>query len=455
MGKHNVKFSQLERPSSRLAIGMGMSPDREKISEAKRQGNIGLGVANVVDWMKDSLSCPIFNMETIEQVRVGMAGAQPDDSINKNFGADFDPFNMSNDAPGIDYLETTMAQRGELNTNLIACAIFFHITPDPMCFTALGNSWTPTGGPETQQAAGLTPISPDVYTQNDIANLCLGPAAVTPATYNPAVMEHGWWSNYAAWHMVRGYNLTWKIGQHTRIIDEELRHTAYMPTNAQEGSASSSEVDIVNLVARMNHYYAGKGSTEQFLKVNRIRIGSVGAAGATNLGIFRPSNDDELVGATFGGMDFRGLLKGNSEFRKLTVPYLIRAGIPIGLKMTTNDDDQLNTMRAYLALSQNGDNYGGGTFPVSVTDSLAIAAGNPDGSGAANVGLERTLDGLNVPQQVASGRKVYKSGTLKLTLGVKGFEVTDDWEQMLRGDQALRDYIFREAGVRVATTGAA
>ena len=41
----------------------------------------------------------------------------------------------------IDYVETTMAQPGELNTYMIACAIFFHVETEPMCWTAFGNAW--------------------------------------------------------------------------------------------------------------------------------------------------------------------------------------------------------------------------------------------------------------------------------------------------------------------------
>jgi hypothetical protein len=331
-----------------------------------------------------------------------------------------------------------------------------------MCWTAFGNCWQPLPG---VQGTGLVPISPDVFTYNDLVNGCLanplaGIGTTTPTNfYGPAVLENGWWSNYAAWHMVRGYNLRWKIGQHTNIMDEVLRHSAYMPTNAQEGTGSSSEVDIINAVARSNYHYSEHGSPYQFLKQDRIRIGSVGAAGVTNFGVFRPNNDGEVVGATYGGMDFRSLLKGNSEFRKLNIPYLIKAGIPIGLKMQANDDDQLDTMRAYLALSQAGGNFGASIFPQNVTDtggsnSGAVGAAY-DGFPGGHVGGELTLDSSGlVAQQVATGRSVFKSGTLKTTLGVKGFEVTEDWYNILAANPDLRSCVMEECGCRVAQQGA-
>jgi len=454
MGRESAqpKFNQLRRPEPTplRQIGLGMTPDLARIKGA---GSPQAGLGALIDWIKDSVNCPIFNMPTIEQVRWGMDGAQTASSVKKNFGAEIDLFGSGKDVQGIDYVETTMAQPGQTQTYMLACAIFFHVEPEPMCFTAFGNSWAPAGGPTTAQAAGNVPISPDVYTFNDFTNGALGSATATGTGYSPAVYEHGWWANYAAWHMVRGYNMRWKIGQHTNILDEVLRHTAYMPTNAQEGSASSSEVDLVNFVSRLNNYYASKGSLQQFLKVNRIRIGSVLGTAGTNLGIFRPSNDDILVGATYGGMDLRSLLKGNSEFRKLTLPYVIKPGVPIGLVAQTNDTDQTDTMQAYLSLDQSGNQYGTNVFPPLVTDTPA-AAPVWDGTNASPVGLERTLDGFNVAQQVPTGHSVYKGGTLKISQGIKGFEVSEDWYTVLQNNPDLKAVVMAECNVRFAQQGA-
>ena len=117
-----------------------------------------------------------------------------------------------------------MAQTGQTQTHFVACYIGFHMEPEPLCFTARGNASThPT-------SAVAQPPSPDVFTQNDRANGALGTAvAAGTATFLPAVYRHGWWANYVCWHMARAYNLRWKIGQHVNIMDEQLRHTAYMP----------------------------------------------------------------------------------------------------------------------------------------------------------------------------------------------------------------------------------
>jgi hypothetical protein len=440
------------------AIGFGMAPDLHKIRAAGADFE-GLGKAGVgawADWVKDSVNCPIFNMQTVESVRLGWDGPLGDQAVNKIFGPEFDPFNVGKDAQGVDYVESTMAQLGELNTYMIACAIFMHVETEPMCWTAFGNAWEPPPGTTT-----VVPISPDVYTQLDLLNGALGGAAgiaTGASAYLPAVLENGWWSNYAAWHMVRGYNLRWQIGQHTNIMDEVLRYSAYMPDNAQKGTGSSSEVDIINAVARSNYHYNQQGSPFQFLKTNRIRIGSAQNASAltTNkaIGVFRPSNDDTVVGATYGGIDFHSLLKGNSEFRKLGIPYLIKAGVPIGLKMHENDPNQIATMQAYLALSQYGNTFGNSVFPQAVADSQSIFGGSLDGTGVLPVAAELQLDGSGlVAQQLPTGRAVFKSGTFKTTLGVKGFEVTEDWYTVLAANPDLRAYIMEDCGVRVAQQG--
>jgi hypothetical protein len=215
-----------------------------------------------------------------------------------------------------------------------------------------------------------------------------------------------------------------------------------MPPNAQEGSASSSQVDVCDFVRRVNDYYEDNGSVLDFLKVNFIRIGSVGAGGA-NLGQFRPSRDLELVGATYGGMDLRSMLRGNSEFRKLTLPYLIKPGVPIGLILQENDTIQANHMREALSITLN--DRSGASVPPIITD-----AGNindtPTTAGA-SVSQERTLDGLSVPQQITAGRAIYKGGEAKISLGVKGFYVTDDWGDFLRANPDVQAAIAQDCGV--------
>ena len=419
--------------------------DRPK--DVKQQVGLGArvsgstGVGDAVAAIRQSMACPIFNMPVIEQVRWTLSGPQTDQSVRKNFGAEIDLFGSGKSPEGIDYVETTMAQPGQTQTFMIACAIAFHLEPEPLCWTARGNALTrPTSG----QAM---PISPDVFTQNDVANSTLGLGA--GQTLQPAQLEWGWWANYAAWHLVRGYNLRWKIGQHTNILDEVLRHTAYMPPNAQEGSASSSLVDTAAFINRANTRYDDLGANQLFMPINRTRLGSA-TSGNNNISVFAPTRDFDQVPATYGGMDLRSLLNGNSEFRKLTIPYVIKQGVPIGLILQECDTDQGDVMRSYLSISQSGVNYGG-VGPGVVQVASNINTGN-DGTGGGVVGDELTLDTppVLVAQQVQSQRVIFKGGHFKLTLAIKGFEVPEDWYSYMTSNPDIKNAVMSEAGIRFA-----
>ncbi len=425
------------RPEDRYVVGAGLPLDEAKIKNALTRRD---GLGSILDLMKESADMPYWNMDVIEQVRWTMQGPQTDESVQANFGAEIDIFGSGKSPVGIDFVETTMAQTGQTQTNFIACYVGFHMEPEPLCFTARGNAFThPTVG-------AAKPPSPDVFTQNDRFNGAIGVpfAGATPTqTILPAIMRWGWWANYVCWHLARAYNYRWKIGQHVNIMDEQLRHTAYMPPSAQEGSSSNSEVDVTTFLSNMNKRYDSLGSAQDFAVVDFLRIGSA-TTGGVNVGRFTPSRDFEIVGATYGGMDLRSMLKGNSEMRKLCVPYVIPRGVPIGIFLQECDSVQGDNMRQFLSITQG---IGGSIPPILTPDNNWLAA--PTATGAA-VMLERTLDGLDVAQQIDAERVVYQGGDLKLTLPIRGFEVSQDWYNQLNSNDDVRAAVFDCVGVRFA-----
>ena len=426
-------------PGNRYVVGAGFAPNAERLAAAASKKT---GIGSILDLMQESANVPAFNMDVIEEVRWTMAGPQTDESVQANFGATIDLFGSGKSPTGIDFVETTMAQTGQTQTNFVACYVGFIMEPEPLCFTARGNAVThPTSGV-------AKPPSPDVFSQNDRFNGALGAAfsGSTPTqNYLPAIYRHGWWANYVCWHMARAYNYRWKIGQHVNIMDEQLRHTAYMPPSAQDGSASNSEVDLVTFVRNCNNRYDSLGSALDFLPVDFLRIGSVGATGTPNIGRFVPNRDFEILGATYGGMDLRAMLKGNSEMRKLCIPYVIPRGVPIGIFLQECDSVQAENMRQFLSITQNL----GGAIPPSLTPDNNWNAG-PTAGGSGSVMLERTLDGMDTPQQIDSERVIYEGGDLKLTLPIRGFEVSQDWYTQLSSNADTRAAVFECVGMRFA-----
>lgn len=427
---------EVKRPDDRYVVGAGTPIDRAKIMNAATRRE---GLGTILDLMKQSTETPSWNMDVIEQVRWTMAGPQVDESVSANFGAEIDLFGAGKSPFGIDYVETTMAQTGQTQTHFVACYVGFHMEPEPLCWTARGNAAThPTTGV-------AKPPSPDVFTENDVVNGALGAAFASGAQVMlPAVLRWGWWANYVCWHMARAYNYRWKIGQHVNIMDEQLRHTAYMPPSAQEGSASSSEVDIITFVSNLNRRYDSLGSALNFLPVDFFRIGSDPLAGA-NVGRFAPTRDFEIVGATYGGMDLRSMLKGNSEMRKLCVPYVIAPGVPIGIILQECDTVQGDAMRQFLSITQGL----GGAIPPSLTPDSNWTAGFTS-TNASPVMLERELSGADAAQSVNSQRVIFEGGELKLTLPIRGFEVSRDWYNQLSSDADVRAAVFDCVGMRFA-----
>lgn len=423
-----------EDDRKRRIIGVGRAPEMEKIRQV---GKAGCG--DLISQMQAFKACPVYNMPVIEQVRQTFSGPLLDADIQKTFGAGWDPFAAGLDPAGASFVETTMAQPGQLQTYTLVCAIGAHVEPFPFCATGQGNGWNHPAGTVAQ------PPSPDVFTGNDVANGALGAAFTGGAptqTMIPAVFEAGWWINLGLWAFVRAMNLRWMIGQHTNIMDEQARHTVYMPPNAQEGSASSSQVDLVDLVRQTNNYYNSLGAAFELLKINFLRLGSTGT-GTANLGVFRPSRALEVVGATYGGMDLRSTLgTKEKEFRTLTVPYVITPGVPIGLKFQVTDPVQLDLMKRYFSITQGFD----GSIPPQVTDAAdVLAALTATGTGVMN---EQTFDATPAlqAQTVLAQRMIFKYGEWKMGLLLKGFEVDSNWADVLRADPDLRAAVMADCG---------
>jgi hypothetical protein len=408
------------------------------------------GLGALSEDMLNKIQCPVLSMPTIEEVGWLLDGPQTDTNINTSFGGQIDPFH-SGKSPAINgTVETTLVQPGLTQTYFVACAIGWHLEPEPLCFTVPGNAFT-------RPAAGTTkPISPNVYTINDLNNSAMGANfnAGNTSVMVPAVLEWGWWANYAAWAFVQSYSCRWQIGQHLNIIDDSMRNTAYMPPAAQDGSASNSQVDVNRYERLVNAYYAGlAGNVLDFLKVDALRIGSTLGTAGTNVGSFQPTREYEVVEATYGGIGLRQLLIDNRVFRPLTVPYIIKAGVPLGLLAEVNQDTNLQqTFQTYLSATEKPQVTTGGVPPQAFTAGPNYNAGATTAAAAA--AQERTLDGFNLGQTYLSQRQVFKGGRLGMKVKIKGFEITEDLYTQLANDSAARQAFCAECGVRFAMQGA-
>jgi hypothetical protein len=451
-----TKFANIEvnRNDPKRKLGFGRAaPTTWK----KGMGADHPDVRKFISGLKKDMANPLYNMPTIESVRIHYDGPLTPQAIQGSFGAKINPFGASADSPppGASSVDSTMVEPGKLQTWGLVCAVGFQVEPEPLCFTAKGNSF------QESVTSVAKPVSPDFYTMNDMNNFSAGFNALgltAGQVFNPAVLEWGWWANLAMFHMVRAYNLRWQVGQHTNIMDDSLRYTAYLPTSGQDGAASNSEVDVNFFARQVNDYYETMATNQRFLQIDRTRVGSFtfGGGEGPNASVFRPTRAYETVGATYGGMGLHSLLKGNSEFRKLTVPYLLRPGVPIGLYAQVSNTDDQALMQRYLDITQGF----GGTVPPSFTDDTNIlsgnqAAGTATGSIVGTAGLtgaELTLDTVpaSISQQVPTARTLYKGGRFKITMAIKGYELTEDQIDMF-DDPGIRAAVQSDCGCRVAS----
>jgi hypothetical protein len=423
-------------------IGLGQRPDEHQIKAVgvgALSKEAGLGVYDLLDAVRESVKCPIWNLPVIESTKGTFLGPLLDADVDRLFGDRIDPFNWQQTADGIDQVDTTLAQNGELQCPTLVCAVGWHVNGDPAGFSMIGNGWTRPLGSQSGH-----PASPDVFTANDTAANVFGLVNPQTESIEMATLAWGWWTNYMFWQQARGYHLRWMVGQHTNIFDEFLRNTAYFPTNAQEGSSGLSEVDTPFFVRRTNNRYDQLGSGQIFLPVDFIRLGSITttAPGGVNTGVFRPSRSGDLAPVTYGGIDLRKLLGNNSEFKKLTIPYFLDKGVPIGLYAQESDKSQADLMRAYLSITYGFKNV----IPPQVTPDVNTAPGlTPAGT---SVMIEQTLDPspVNAPQRVMVQRRMFKGGEFKQTIHLKGFEVDSDWYTMLQNNPQLREAFLCECG---------
>jgi hypothetical protein len=402
--------------------------------------------------MRKNLQCQSINMPNIDTVTIHYDGPLTPTEVQGSFGATINPLGagLDNPPPGATQVDSTFAEPGKFQTFALVCAIQWRFDLDPIMWTAKGNAYT------TPTSAVAKPVSPDVLVSQvgGTGNGDFGTTAalgVAAGTMTPAVLEWAWWCEMAFYYMTRGYNLQWQYGHNFNLLNDNLRYTAFLPSSAQEGSASSSEVDINYFIRTSNFYYASAlASNSIFLSIDRIRAGNDTLGGVAGQSVYHPSRAFETVGATYGGGGLRPMLRGNAEFRRLTTPFLAWPGVPLGLKaQVQSTDDQLRMQNWFDATSGFG-----GTPPASFTDYSNITAGNTLAGTSGQTGVELSLDSgpLAESLELFGQRTVFKGGPFRLSVGFKGWELTPEQAEMLR-NQDVRDALQQGCGCQVGWMG--
>lgn len=386
--------------------------------------------------------CAVYAMPTIAKVQWEFAGPISHANTLSTLGATIDILGQGENPAGVDEVYHTPGLiNGQFQTFILACAIGVHLEASPYCALVRGNAFARPANPTAK------PFSPDAWTVNDQTN-AWGQGVTAPSM--KAYLIYGQPALEGFWGMVRAYNLRWTYGSLINILDEQLRETAYMPPNAQDGSASDSEIDALRMAREVNARYASLGSTLDFSLIDTTRIGSFGAGGA-NVGIFAPNNDLQYVGVTYGGSDLRAKIGigQNSEFRSLCNPYILKPGVPPGLVFEEQNQELGDYFRAQFDVTQGpNESIGvGGLVPAQYTESADYT------SGAGSAFTERSTDGNQVSQQVVAASAQYKGFRALLSNEVKGWEMTESLACQIRDNSDLAAELCNECGVMIGWAG--
>jgi len=406
-----MKVDIRDRPNSKM-IGLGANPSPE----------IADGV----------LQCGFTNVPVIEYVTWTTQLPISDADIDATFGNEIDVLQNPKSVPGIDSVDSSFVVNGILQADMIAYGFGFHVFAEPQSFMQIGNCLSPAPG-----AATATPVSPDVFTSNDVQVL----GVPGGSTLTPAILSWGHDDWEAAWHLAQAYQFQWRVYQRILLVNELAADVCYFGPYAEAVAAGTSEVDVIEYARQSNNRYRELAGGGVFVPVNARRIGSVNAAsgvtgptgvgsGTTgNVGLFHPTRDFDLAPTTHGGLRNQGSIAATQPFRKLPRPVLLEKGIPIGMVLVAQDSYHQDQMKRYLSIS---DELGGNLSIITADANLLPTTPAP--TGAVSYMPELTLDqGANQfsGQQVTTSRIKMKGGVLKLSILIKGLEVWGPWKDYI------------------------
>jgi len=395
-------------------VGMGWRPGND-ITNREDQGRL---IGALKGCCTPSMM-PQYNIPIIDNVSWDFGGPLTDQQVASTFGDRIDVLNSNPQSPppGVTQVDTTFAQPGEFQRWMLVCGIQVRVDFEPVVFTVFGNGLT------TPTTAQQMPVSPDDFTSTD-SDTSPGTLGLAEGqTLTPAVMSWGTWAEQAMYYMALGYNLEWQYGNRDTLINESAQFSMFAPTIGE--GASDSDVAVYEYVRRMNAYNrTNLAASDIFLWADRSRLGNEELEGTPGQSVYRPTRAYEIVGATYGGTVMRSLLRGRAEFKRFGCPFLIPAGVPIGLRLNQANEVYGDQMRNNLSATGGL----GGTIPETITPDVNILAGASAAGTPGLTGVEPSFDTPPVANsiQLLGQRQVFKGGNFRITFAFRGFELTPE-----------------------------
>jgi len=282
------------------------------------------------------------------------------------------------------------------------------------------------------------PGSPDVYSQNDEVNGSLGfsaagegPTATTQG-YIPAELLWGTPTWRAAYQLMKAYDLDWRMNNQDSLVREPLTEVGSVEPFAEAMAAGTSFTSNIDRIADTNARYASLALVPPvfFEPISHKRLGSYSAGGATNLGDFTPTREEDGSPTVYGGI---GVPEDDAQSSPyiFPVPIFWPSGQPFGLQLTLNDAGALAQAQMQRWLSVTGGSNGNLGLDLNLPPGV-LGGFTQTGPGIMD---EITLDpvgGLGVPTAVSQGvqlnRLLAKGGTLVIQQGILGLRIPQGWK---------------------------
>lgn len=383
--------------------------------------------------------CAMPNISVVEYTTWTIATPMLDTALGATLGEQVNIMTPST-PQGVASVDSSFAAgyNGILQTDMLVVGFGVHIFGEPMTFTTIGNAIPAATGPTAP------PVSPDVWTQNDLANGALGPTS----GINPATLQWGFDTWNAIWHLANAYQFRWIFQQRHALVQEMVADVCYFGPHAEGVGMGTSEAPVMEYVSRVNGQYAGLNASQRFAPVNFRRIGSVqnsvtGTVLPGNVAVMHPTSDYQTAPMSWGGIRNQGTTGQQHPFRRLAKPVLLQAGIPTGMQLNAQDSYHYEQMLQYLSISDNINSQQNQVANVQI-DANYSGLSTQVGGATGHTALELTLDsGGNFysPQQVQTNRSIFKGGTIKLAILIKGFEVWGKWKHYFANNKVARQFI--------------
>lgn len=389
--------------------------------------------AGAVQIIQEMIKCPFASTPNIEFVTKtaqlplsdkNLAAALPE-TVNL----------LDTSAGGWDDVATSFVAPNTLQADILVTGIGVHAYGEPETFTQIGNAFSVGGSPPP--AGTPTPVSADVMSLNDTTGTNAQNLMGLPVggSLLPAILEWGHAAWMGLWHLTNAYKFIFKYRQRVNLVEELLADFCYFGPYAEGIGSGTNDVDVIEYARQANNRYRDQGGSGIFLPVNFRREGSVGAAPLPNGGtgivapvsLFHPTRDFDLAQAMQGGLRNQGAGGCCAPFRRFR-PFILEAGIPIGLQLQSASGYHREQMLRYFSISENQD---GNTANVLVDENdTGVSASGPA------VAPELTLDqGVNqyASNQVVTSRQLFKGGVIKLAALIKGYVLWGQYKSVAIG----------------------